>query len=67
MTVRAVTDLPQPDSPTMPSVLPLGDGEVDAIDRLDRAIHDVEVGAEIIDLEDVPRTRRRRVLECLAS
>ena len=32
MSSRAVVDLPQPDSPTMPSVSPLRDVEVDAID-----------------------------------
>ena len=34
MMQRAIVDLPQPDSPTTPSVSPRVDGEADAVDRL---------------------------------
>ena len=33
-TLRATVDLPQPDSPTSPSVSPVADREADAVDRM---------------------------------
>ena len=42
ITVRLVTLLPEPDSPTIPSVLPAVDRERDAVDRLDEAVLGVE-------------------------
>ena len=47
------TDLPQPDSPTMPSVRPRGDGEVDAVHRGDLAARGAEDGAQAGDGEQV--------------
>jgi hypothetical protein len=65
MTESEVTDLPEPDSPTMPKDLVLVDVETHAVDGLGRLAFDVEVGAEIFDLEEllallgaaVPRVR----------
>ena len=56
---RPVVLLPQPDSPTRPSVSPLLDGEGDAVDGLHRAdlaleddaAREREVHHEVIDLE----------------
>ena len=52
MIVRQVTLLPEPDSPTMPSVLPSLDRERDAVDRLHDAVVRLEVGPEVVDLEE---------------
>ena len=52
MIVRHVTLLPEPDSPTMPSVLPSLDRERDAVDRLHDAVVRLEVGLEVVDLEE---------------
>ena len=52
MIESAVTDLPQPDSPTMPSVRPLLDGEADAVDRVHVAAARLEVRAEVVDFEN---------------
>ena len=48
---RAVTLLPQPLSPTMPSVLPGEDVEAGAIDRLDQPVVLKEVGLQVADGE----------------
>ena len=64
MMQRAMVDLPQPDSPTTPSVSPLRHGEGDAVDRLDAAdllleddaAGNREVLLEVLDLEQ--RLRR---------
>ena len=51
MIVRQVTLLPQPDSPTMPSVLPFSTDEADAVDGLDDAVVGPEVGLQVVDVE----------------
>ena len=49
-----VVDFPQPDSPTRPTHSP-ADGERDAVDRPHRARAQMELRAEVLDLEnDVP-------------
>ena len=45
------TLFPQPDSPTMPSVLPLLDVERDAVHGLDDAVVGLEVDLQVADLE----------------
>ena len=50
-TESAVTVLPQPDSPTTPTVSPRCDGEVDAVDRVHHAVVGREMGLEPADLE----------------
>ena len=61
MIVRQVTLLPQPDSPTMPSVLPFSTEKLDAVDRLDDPVVGPEVRLQIVDVEKrpsrVPRLR----------
>ena len=47
----AVTDLPQPDSPTIPSVCPRSSVERDAVDRMHLALAGPENGAKVVDLE----------------
>ena len=47
----AVTDLPQPDSPTMPSVLPASSEKRDAVDRAHDAVAREEVRLQLVDLE----------------
>ena len=47
----AVTDLPQPDSPDDPERATAVDAEADAVHRPDRPVHDVEVGAQVTDVE----------------
>ena len=51
MIESAVTDFPQPDSPTMPSVLPFSTGKRDAVHRLDDALAGEEVRLQVVDLE----------------
>ena len=51
MTDSAVTVLPQPDSPTTPSVSPRVDREVDAVDRAHHAVVGREMRLEPADLE----------------
>ena len=54
------TLLPQPDSPTIPSVSPFSDGERSAVDRLDHSVVGVEVDLQVLDLEQdslVPNPR----------
>ena len=51
MIESAVTDLPQPDSPTMPSVAPRLDREADAVDRAHDAFAGEEVRLKVVDLE----------------
>ena len=50
MTVRKLTLLPDPDSPTTPSVSP-GWTERDAVDGLDHAVVGREVDLQVLDLE----------------
>ena len=45
------TLLPQPDSPTIPSVSPLLDGERGPVDRLDDAVVGVEVDLQVLNLK----------------
>ena len=47
ITPSEVTDLPEPDSPTMPRVCPGFSIEADAVDRLDQAVVGLEVDAQI--------------------
>ena len=61
MIVRQVTLLPEPDSPTMPSVLPSLDRERDAVDRLHDPVVRLEVGLEVVDLEERLRHQLRRM------
>ena len=66
--VRQSVDLPQPDSPTRPSVSPGRDVEADVVDRPHRADLavdqqprlDREVLDEVVDLEQVLAVLRRR-------
>ena len=65
MIERARIVLPDPDSPTRPSVLAV-EREADAVDRLDPAARRQEVGPQVVDLEQhppapvVPRSAGRR-------
>ena len=66
-TVLPMVDLPQPDSPTSPSVSPLGDGEADAVDRphladaaLQQPAMDREMLHEALDLQDGASLMRAR-------
>ena len=47
-----VTDLPEPDSPTMPSVSDAREIEAHVVDRVDDAVVGLEVDGEIADRED---------------
>ena len=51
MTVRNVTLLPEPDSPTTPSVLPSSSEKFTPDDGLDDAVVGPEAGREVLDLE----------------
>ena len=51
MIVSAVTLLPEPDSPTMPSVWPAAEREADPVDRGHDAVHDLELGPQVADVE----------------
>ena len=53
----AVTDLPQPDSPTIASVSPSLDLEGDAVDRAVDAVRRAEMGLQVLDLEQRHRIR----------
>ena len=65
MMQRAIVDLPQPDSPTTPSVSPCADREADAVDRLhgadllleDDPARDGEVLLQILDDEQLVATQ----------
>ena len=68
---RPVVDLPQPLSPTRPSVSPRSQREADAVDRLDgrdlapeqHALREREVHLEVLDAQDLvaaPRHRTRQ-------
>ena len=57
MIESAVTDLPLPDSPTTPSVPPVRELEVDAVDGADHARLGRERRAQVLDAQQV----RRRV------
>ena len=52
ITVSEDTDLPEPDSPTIPSVRPGADVVGDAVDRLDEAVVGVEVDVQVADGEE---------------
>ena len=52
ITVRKVTLLPEPDSPTTPSVSPGSERERDAVDGLHEAVVGREVDAEVLDLQE---------------
>ena len=56
-TLRAVTVLPQPDSPTTASVSPRLTDEVDAIDRAHHAVVGLEPGLQIADVQQDFRHR----------
>ena len=58
MTVRAVTLLPEPDSPTMPSVSPRLSWNEIAVDRRHDAVEDAEVGPQVADVEEDVAGRR---------
>ena len=61
MIVSAVTLLPEPDSPTIAERLAALQAERHAVDRRDDAVHDVEIGLQVADVEqDVSRRRRAR-------
>lgn len=47
-----VTDFPQPDSPTIPTVLPRNI-KADTVNRLNRSYIGIEIGMKIIDFEDI--------------
>ncbi len=47
-----VTDLPEPDSPTMPRVWPALELEADAVDRLHQAVVGREVDVQVVDVEE---------------
>ena len=51
MAARAVTDLPDPDSPTMPSTSPRRQGEGDAADGVDDPVLRREVDLQLVDLQ----------------
>ena len=51
MIVRFVTLFPQPDSPTIPSVLPVLDRERHTVDRADDPVVGMEVRTQIADVE----------------
>ncbi len=51
ITVSEETDLPEPDSPTMPSVWPAVDRVGEPVDGLDDAVVGVEVDLQVLDLE----------------
>ena len=51
MIVIAVTLLPEPDSPTMPSTLPRSSVERHAVDGADDAVLGRELDLEVLDLE----------------
>ncbi len=59
------TDLPQPDSPTMPSVRPRATETIDAVHRGDLAVGGAEGGAQRVDGEQrrdfLSRAWRERV------
>ncbi len=70
MIESAVTDLPQPDSPTIPSVLPSSTAKQIAVHRADDALAGEEVRLQVVDLEEaasvflrLPRSRVERVAQ----
>ena len=65
MIERDSTVLPEPDSPTTPSVLPRSSAERDAVDRVDGPAVGLEVGVEVLDLEE--RAVERRVREAIGT
>ena len=72
MIVRPSVVLPQPDSPTTPSVSPLADGEVDAVDGAnlaDRVLEDPGLDREVLDepLDAEERVRVRRSSDAAAG
>ena len=51
MSVIAVTLLPEPDSPTIPSTLPRSSSKRDAVDGPDDAVLGRELDLEVLDLD----------------
>ena len=51
--VKAVTLLPQPDSPTNPSVSPLFKRKADPVDGLDRAFQGVKVDPQVLYFQNL--------------
>ena len=51
MIALTITDLPEPDSPTTPSVSPQSELERDPVDGPDRAPRRVEVHLEVLDVD----------------
>ena len=62
MTVRAVTDLPEPDSPTRAIVSPLCSWNETSSHRLDDAALDLEVDGDVAGIEDQLATMRSEVV-----
>ena len=58
MIAWAVTDLPEPDSPSTASVSPAVDGVADAVDGLDDALAGVELHVQVVDVEQRTRCPR---------
>ena len=54
-----MTDLPEPDSPTMPERLAALEIEADAVDRLDDAVFGLEVGLQVADRQQGAHDVRR--------
>ena len=52
ITARLVTLLPDPDSPTMPSVRPAFDPEAQAVDGLDQTVVGAEVHPQVTDVQE---------------
>ena len=63
----AVTLLPQPDSPTMPSVRPRSSVKLDAVDRPHLAVVGVEDGAQAADFEQRRHARPARRERAISS
>ena len=55
MIARLVTDLPEPDSPTIASVLPLLDPRRHAVDGVHEAVLGAGTGPEVADVEEAAR------------
>jgi hypothetical protein len=60
ITESAVTDLPEPDSPTTATVSPRPDGEREVADGDDRALRSPELDRQAFDGEDGGRRRFHR-------
>ena len=64
---RDSTVLPEPDSPTMPSVLPWSSVKRHALDRPQRAAAGGEGDVEVLDFEQRARRRRAHSLISVTS